>query len=123
MFVVELAGVQAVVKLAEEFVEEVSLGLVVPVSGGAASVEVAAGSRGGTQRGQGPDGADSVEAPVFDMTVQDNGFLAAGPGDGCRSGERFEAAGVGEPGAVITDLGEHPGAGEHAQTGEAGDDL
>jgi hypothetical protein len=42
VFVVELAGLQAVVKLAEEFVEQVSLGLVVPVSGGAAGVVVAA---------------------------------------------------------------------------------
>ena len=42
MFVVELDGVQAVVKLAEEFVEQVPLGLVVPVPGGAAGVEVAA---------------------------------------------------------------------------------
>ena len=58
MFVVVLAGLQAVVELAEELVEQVPLGLVVPVSGGAAGVEVAAGSRGGTQRGQRPDRAD-----------------------------------------------------------------
>jgi hypothetical protein len=55
VFVVELAGVQAVVKLAEEFVEQVSLGLVVPVSGGAAGVEVAASPRGAAQRGQWPN--------------------------------------------------------------------
>ena len=30
MFVVELAGVQAVVELAEEFVEQVPLGLMIP---------------------------------------------------------------------------------------------
>ena len=39
-----LAGLQAVVELAEELVEQVSLGLVVPVSGGAAGVVVAAGA-------------------------------------------------------------------------------
>lgn len=44
VFVVGLAGLQAVVQLAEEFVEQVSLGLAVPVSGGAAGIEVAAGS-------------------------------------------------------------------------------
>ena len=44
MLVVELAGLQAVVQLAEEFVEQVSLGLAVPVSGSAAGIEVAAGS-------------------------------------------------------------------------------
>ena len=51
MFVVGLAGLQAVVKLAEEFVEQVPLGLVVPVSGGAAGVVVSAGARGVAQRG------------------------------------------------------------------------
>ena len=55
MFVVELAGVQAVVQLAEELVEQVPLGLVVPVSGGAAGVEVAASIRRGAQRSQRPD--------------------------------------------------------------------
>ena len=118
MFVIELAGVQAMMQLAEEFVEQVSLGLVVPVSGSAASVEVAAGSRGDTQRGQGPDRTDSIQAPVFDMTLQDNGFLAAGPGDRRRPGERFESAGIGETGTVITDLGEHPGTGELTQPGK-----
>ncbi len=49
MFVVELAGVQAVVELAEELVEQVSLGLVVRVSDTPAGIEVAAGSRGGAQ--------------------------------------------------------------------------
>jgi hypothetical protein len=44
VFVVGLAGLQAVVQLAEELVEQVSLGLAVPVSGGAAGIEVAAGS-------------------------------------------------------------------------------
>ena len=54
MFVVELAGVQAVVELAEELVEQVPLGLVVPVSGGAAGIEVAAGTRRAAQGGQRP---------------------------------------------------------------------
>src|ERR1700760_2523085 len=105
MFVVELAGVQAVVELAEELVEQVALSLVVPVSGSAAGIEVAAGSRGGTQRCQCPDRADSVKAPVFDMAVQDNGFLAAGPGDRGRSGDPFEAAGAGHTGRGVTGLG------------------
>jgi len=50
VFVVELAGLQAVVKLAEEFVEQVPLGLAVPVSGGAAGIEVAARPRRGAPR-------------------------------------------------------------------------
>jgi len=59
VFVVAQAGVKAVVKLTEEFVEQVSLGLLVPVSGGAAGVVVTACSRRGAQRSQGPDRADS----------------------------------------------------------------
>ena len=123
MFVVVLAGLQAVVKLTEEFVEQVSLGLVIPVSGGAASVEVAAGARRGAQRSQGPDRADSGQSPVLDMTVQPNGFLPAGAGDRGGSGEGFQPTGIGEAGAVIADLGQHPGAGQHPQAGKAGDDL
>jgi hypothetical protein len=75
VFVVELAGLQAVVELAEELVEQVPLGLVVPISGGAAGVVVAACARRCAQRSQSPDRADGGEAPVFDMPVQDNGFL------------------------------------------------
>ncbi len=50
MFVEVLIGLEAVVELAEEFIEEVSLGLVVPVSCGAAGIEVAAGAGRGAQR-------------------------------------------------------------------------
>ena len=107
MFVVELAGLQAVVKLAEEFVEQVSLGLVVPVSGGAAGVVVATRARRGAQRCQSPDRADGGQAPVLDMPVQHNGFLAAGAGDRGGSGEGFEPAGVSEASPVIADLGQH----------------
>ena len=39
MFVIEPARLEAVVELAEELVEQVSLGLMVPVSGVAAGVE------------------------------------------------------------------------------------
>lgn len=54
-----VAGLEAVVELAEKFVEQVALGLLVPVAGGAMGVEVAAGSGGSTQRSQWPDRADS----------------------------------------------------------------
>jgi hypothetical protein len=78
VFIVELAGLQAVVELAEELVEQVALGLLVPVAGGAAGVAVAAGAGRGSQRRECPDRADGGQAPVLDMSVQDNGFLAAG---------------------------------------------
>ena len=122
MFVVGLAGLQAVVELAEELVEQVSLGLAVPVSSGAAGIEVAAGTWGAAQRCQRPDRPDRGQAPIFDMPMCHNGFLPAGTGDRGRSGESFQPAGIGETGAVIADLGEHPGAGERAEPWDAGDD-
>ena len=61
MFVVELAGLQAVVQLAEKSVEQVPLGLVVPVPGGAAGAWRAA------QAGYRPNRADGRQAPVFDF--------------------------------------------------------
>ena len=49
--------------------------------------------------------------------------LAGGDGDRGRAGVGLQAAGVAEPGAVIADLAQHPGAGERADAGEAGQDL
>src|SRR6201996_7158825 len=123
MFVVELAGLQAVVELAEEFVEQVSLGLAVPVSGGAAGIEVVSGTGRGAQRGQRPDRSDRGQAPVFDMAMCHNGFLAAGTGDRGRSGESLQPAGIGETGAVVADLSQNPGTGQVPQAGETDNDL
>ena len=123
MFVVALAGLQAVVELAEEFVEQVSLGLAVPVSGGAAGIEVSSGAGRGAQRRQRPNRADGGQAPVFDMPMRHNGFLGAGAGDRGGPSEGFQPAGVGEAGAVVADLGEHPGTGQIPQARKAGDDL
>jgi len=67
VLVVELAGLQAVVELAEKSVEQVPLGLAVPVSDGAATIVVPACVRGVAQRGQRPDRADRGETPIFDM--------------------------------------------------------
>ena len=116
MFVVALAGMQAVVKLAEEFVEQVPLGLVVPISGGAAGIVMPAGARGNAQGGQRPDWADGGQPPVFDVPMQHNGFLAAGAGDRGSTGEGLQPAGVSEAGAVVADLGHAvalPGAGRN----------
>jgi hypothetical protein len=68
VFVV-LARVQAVVELAEELVEQVSLGLVVPVSGDTAVNEASPGAGRGAQRSECPDRADGREAPVLDVPV------------------------------------------------------
>jgi hypothetical protein len=52
------------------------------------------------------------------MSMQHNGFLAAGPGDGSRAGERFEPAGVGEASTVVADLSQYPGAGQVPRPGK-----
>ena len=57
MFIEELVGLEAVVELTEELVEQVSLGLVVPVSGGAAGIEVAAGEGEDPSAQMGPTAA------------------------------------------------------------------
>jgi hypothetical protein len=118
VFVVEVTGLQAVVELAEELVEQVPLCLVVPVADGAAGIEVAAGAGRGAQRSQGPDRADRGQAPVFDVPVQHHGFLAAGAGDRRGAGEGFQPAGVGEKAVVVADLGQHPGTGQVPETGK-----
>ena len=62
-------------------------------------------------RGEGPDVAGRGQALVLDPSVHDP-CLAAGAGDRGGPGVGLERAGVGEAGAVVADLGEHPGAGE-----------
>jgi hypothetical protein len=105
------ARLQAVVQLAEECVEQVSLGLVVPVSCGAAGIELSSGAGRVSQRRQRPDRADGGQTPAFDMPMQHNGSLAAGAGGRRRTGESFQPVSVSVTGAVVADLGQYPGAG------------
>ncbi len=68
-FVEEFAGGEAVVELAEESVEQVSLSLMVPVSAGAASIEMPSGSGGRLQGAERPDRSRCGESPVLDVPV------------------------------------------------------
>ena len=52
----------------------------------------------------------------------DGSGFAGGAGDGGGAGVGLEAFGILEPGSVVADLGEHPGAGQCAEPWEAGDD-
>jgi len=54
-------------------------------------------------------------AVVLDATVGDGLGFAGGAGDGGGAGVGLEAFGILEPGSVVSDLGEHPGAGECAE--------
>ena len=64
-----------------------------------------------------------VEPVVLDPPAGDARLLAGGPGDGRGACVRLQAAGVGEPCAVVPDLGEYPGAELGAEPGEAQDHV
>ena len=123
MFVEDLSCLEAVVELPEELVEQVPLGLVVPVSGGAARIEVSPCAGTGAQRTDRPGVPDRGQAPVLDMPVHHDDFSTAGAGDRGGAGVGLQSAGVGEAGAVVSDLGEHPGAGQQPEPWEANNDL
>jgi len=55
--------------------------------------------------------------------VHDQPNLAGGAGDRCGAGVGLQRPGIGEPVAVIAELGEHPGTGDRSQAGKAGNDL
>src|SRR5579859_712416 len=123
VLVVGLAGGQAVVEAADEAVEQVSLGGGVPVAGGAAAVVVGSGTGGGGEGGERPVVPGGGEPLVLDAAVLDGPGLAAGFGDGGGAGVGLEAFSIGEAGPVVADLAEHPGAGERAESWEAGDEA
>lgn len=80
-FVIGDTGLQTVMQLAEELVEQVTLGLAVPVSAFSSSVVVAFGAGGDAQRRQCPDRSYGGETVVFDAPVGHDGLFAAGPSD------------------------------------------
>src|SRR6185312_4338617 len=91
-------------------------GLVVVLAGGQAVVEAA------EEAAEEVALAGGVEPVVLDFAAGDGSGFAGGAGDGGGAGVGLEAFGILEPGSVIADLGEHPGAGECAEPWEAGDD-
>jgi hypothetical protein len=70
----------------------------------------------------GPYPADGGEPVVLDAAVGDRGESARGSSDWRGSGVCLQPPVVGESGAVVTDLGENPCAGQVGSTGETGDD-
>lgn len=88
----------------------------VPLLASASVVAVGAG-RGG-ERGEGPQEARGHEAVVLDEAASDEVFLARRASDGCGAGVCLEPPGVGEAGAVVANLGEHPGRELDSEPGE-----
>lgn len=80
------------------------------------------GGPGVAASGESPDPARGGEAVVLDPAEGDRDAAPGRAGDRCGSGVGLQRAGVGEPSAVVADLGQDAGAGEVGQAGEAGDD-
>jgi hypothetical protein len=112
-----------VVQLAEHPVEQVpQRGRVAVAAFAAAQVVLPRrGWPGGG--GERPAVADRGEPVVLGPPPGHGAGLARGSGDRGGPGERLQRPVVGEPGPVVTDLGQHDRAGDVGQAGEAGDDL
>ena len=102
---------QAVVELAEEFVEQVSGSCGVPVAMVAALSIVLACPLMGGGGGECPHPADIGQPVVLDLPVGDADGPPGGAGDRGGSGVGLQRTGVGEPGVVIADLSAEPGTG------------
>jgi hypothetical protein len=121
-FVVEPVGVQAVMQLAEELVEQVPLCLGVTVPVVSASPVMRVGSRRRAQRAQGPQEPRMCQSLILDVAMGDDMAFAAGAGDRRGAGIGFQRSGIGETGSVVADFGEHPGGGQRTETGETEQD-
>ena len=88
---------QAVVELAEEFVEQVAGGGSVAVAVFSPPPVVLAGGLAVGGRRERPHPADVGEPVVLDMAVGDRDGSPRGAGDGCRSGVGLQRPGIGEP--------------------------
>jgi hypothetical protein len=121
IFVVTGAGTEAMVQLPEKLVEQVSLGLLVPVSAFLSALEIPFGSGRGFQSYHRPDRAAAGQTAVFDPPVRVHGLLAAGAGDEGGPSESLQPTGVTELSSVVADFGQYPGADQGADSGEAGD--
>lgn len=76
MFVEQFACLKAVVELADQAVEQVSLGGRVPVSSLAPAPVVGVSAGSGPQSGKGPQVAGMVKSVVLDHATSDVVFLA-----------------------------------------------
>ena len=113
-WVVGLAGLQAVVELAEHAVVEVAQGCGVAVAVVAACQVVSAGGSFAAGRDERPDESDGGKSVVLHVPVSDADAAPRGFGDGRRPGERLQCSGVGESCSVVADFGEQAGTGKVA---------
>src|SRR5215471_5167714 len=122
-FVVDGAGLQAAVQDADEPVGELAQGRLVADVSGSERVVVGAGAGGSFQRAEGPLLNGVTQAGVAGVAGQHEFLSSRGTRDGRGAGVVLARFGVGEAGAVISELGQHPGTEDHAEAGLAGIDL
>jgi hypothetical protein len=114
--VVGLAGLRAVVELAEHAVVEVTQGGGVTVAAFAACQIVIAGGSLAADGSERPDESDGGEAVVFHLPMGDADAAPGGLGDRRGPGERLQRSGVGEWCSVVADFGEQACTGEVTPT-------
>jgi hypothetical protein len=118
-----LVGDQAVVQRAQHAVEQLAQ------CGDVVVTRVAAGPVAGLpvrvvpDRGERPNVAGRSDAVVLGAPGVHEAGLAGGTSDRGDAGESLESSRVGEPAAVVADLGQQPGTESDPEPGNAGHDL
>jgi hypothetical protein len=90
----------------------------VPVASGAAGSIAGVPVRIVPDSRERPDIAGGCDAVILGPAGVGKTGLAGGASDRCRADEGLEFSRVGEPGAVVADLGQQPGAKSRTDSGE-----
>lgn len=122
-FVEVRLSLERVVELAQEAVEQISLGRRVPVSCATSAAVVLICSFRSLQGCERPEKFCCHEPVVFDEPPAHVSLLPGGSGDRRRPGVGLQRPCIGEAGTVIADLGQDPCTELDAEAGEAQEDL
>jgi hypothetical protein len=114
---------QAAVQDADQTVGQCSEGLVVGGAAAAQLVVVGPSAWGTGQGAEGPEVAGVGQAFVAGQAGEDDGSGARGTGDRGGAGIGLAGGRVGVAGRVIPELRQHPGAEDHAESGQTTQDL
>lgn len=94
-----------------------------PVTGGAALLVEGFGVLVALGGGNGPPAAGVGQASVTGPAHQHHPAASGGAGDGCGSRVGAAAGGIAEAGRVVTELAQHAGAEDQAESGQTAHDL
>src|SRR4051794_9887890 len=99
-------GLEAVVQLAEELVEQIALSADMPVAATSSCLVVHSAGEIVLDCGTHPDVACGCDPVVFGAPIGNVVTLAGGSGDRCRAGIRLEGTGVRETVGVVAHFGQ-----------------